>query len=216
MEGNQSSLWTAMPAIVDSINLTNMTVNAKLAIMGSLENPDGTISWVTIGNGPVQDIPICFPSGGGFTVTMPIAIGDEILVVFASRCIDSWWQSGGYRNKPIEMRMHDISDGFCIPGPKSLPNTITNISSTDLQIRNNAGTTFLSIGADGRIGFQNATVSLSTLLTNLDTAVNNFMTVLAAFSGGSSPVTQTMLQVPAAAAVTALTTVATEIGALLK
>lgn len=216
LDGREADMWTAMPCIVDSVDLVKMTLNCVIAIQGRFQNPDGSITWVNIGNGPIQDVPIVFPSSGGFTITFPIIPGDEVLVVFASRCIDAWWQSGGIGNKPLEYRMHDLSDGFAIPGPKSQPNVISGVSTTDMQIRNNTGTTFLSIGADGKIGFQNAIVSLNKTLSDLNTALSTFMSVLAAFSGGGAPTTQAMLQVPAAAAETALTAVMAEIGALLK
>ncbi len=214
LEGSQAGLWTAMPAIVQSVNLTKMTIVAQLAIKGRYEAPDGTIQWVDISQ--VQDVPIVFPSAGGFSITLPIAANDEVLIVFASRCIDAWWQSGGHANKPLEFRMHDLSDGFAIPGPRSVPRAVATISSTDLQIRNDAGNTYLSIGADGKIGFKNATTDLKTVLTGLESAINTFMGVLAGFSGGAATVTQTMLQTPAIAAQASLSTVLTEIGALLK
>ena len=210
----QSSMWTAMPAIVQSVDLTKMTLTAQIAIQGSITDEYGNVQNVNLP--PIVDVPIVFPSSAGFVITMPLAEGDEILVVFASRCIDSWWQSGGYANIPLELRMHDLSDGFAIPGPKSVPNAFSSISATDCQIRNKAGTTYLSIGADGKIGFTNATTSLKTVLTNLESLLNTFMTVLSGFSGGASPVSQAMLQAPAAAAATSLGTVLTEIGALLK
>ncbi len=113
--------------------------------------------------------------------------------------------------------MHDISDGFAIPGPKSQPNVLSGISSTDIQIRNKAGTTFLAVGgADHKFSLTNPTTDLKTILTNLEGLLSTFMGTLAAFSGAGAPVTQAMLQAPAATAQTALSTVLTEIGALLK
>lgn len=214
-EGQQSGLWTAMPGIVQSVDLTKMTCVVQLAIQGRYETQDGSIQWVNIA--PLGDVPIVFPSAGGFTMTFPIAAGDEVLVVFAARCIDAWWQSGGYANKALEFRMHDLSDGFAIPGPKSQPHKISSISSTEIQIRNDAGDTYLSIvKATKKIGFQNNTTSLKTTLTDFQTAMNTFMGVLAGFAGGGSPVTQAMLQAPAIACQTSLAAVLTEIGALLK
>jgi Phage protein Gp138 N-terminal domain len=207
MEGKQAGVWTAMPAIVTSVNLEKMTLDATIAIQGRYENPDGSISWVNIQ--PIQDVPICFPSGGGFTITMPIAVDDEVLLVFAARCIDAWWQSGGTGNLPMEYRMHDLSDGFAIPGPKSIPKTISGISATDLQIRNNAGTTYLSITAAGKIGFTNAATSLKTILSNLNTAVSTFATAC------SSATSVGQIATAGGVLATALATVTTEIGALL-
>jgi hypothetical protein len=208
MENNRAGLWTAMPAIVQSVNLAKMTCVVQLAIQGRYEDQQGKLNWVNISK--ISDVPICFPSAGGFTITFPMAINDEVLVIFASKCIDAWWQNGGYLNKPMEYRMHDLSDGFAIPGPKSLPNVLTGISATDIQIRNKAGTTFLSIGVDGKIGFANATTTLKTVLNNFESAVNTFAT-----SCGSAT---SVANIAAAGTVlsTSLTAVATAIGALLK
>lgn len=148
LDGRQSTLWTAMPGIVKSVNFSQMTVEVQPAIQGSVTNDANVTTYVNL---PLLvDVPICFPSAGGFTITLPIAIDDEVLVIIASRCIDAWWQQGGIQI-PMEMRMHDLSDGFAIPGPKSLPNVIPSISTTGAQIRNNSGTTYIEIAADGKI-----------------------------------------------------------------
>lgn len=149
LDGRQALMWTAMPAIVQSVNLSQMTVEIQPAIQGVITLQDNSLQYVNL---PLLvDVPICFPKAGGFVLTFPIAPGDEVLAIIASRCIDSWWQSGGI-GQPIELRMHDLSDGFAIPGPSSLPNVISNISATDVQLRNQAGTTYLSIRPDGSIG----------------------------------------------------------------
>lgn len=213
LDGRQSSIWTALPGIINSVDFDAMTCEVQPAIQGTIEDENGKTQSVNL---PLLvDVPICFPSGGGFFVTLPIAAGDEVLVVMASRCIDAWWQSGGIQ-RPMEARMHDLSDGFAIPGPRSLVNVIESISATDLEIRNAAGNTYLSITASGKIGFKNATTDLKGILTDLETLLNTFMGTLAAFSGGALPVTQTMLQAPAATAVAALAPVLVKIGALLK
>lgn len=213
LDGRQATMWTAMPGIVTAVDLAKMTCSVQPAIQGTIENENGALQNVNL---PLLvDVPIVFPSAGGFAITFPLAAGDEVLVVFGSRCIDAWWQSGGI-NRAMEARMHDLSDGFAIPGPKSQPNVLGTISATDVQIRNAAGSVYLSIGADGKIGFKNATTDLKTVLTDLQSALNTFMTTLAGFGGGGSPVTQAMLQTPAATAQTALGNVLTKIGALLK
>lgn len=146
--GFQSTLWTSLPCIVRSVNFSQMTVNAQPTVQGFKINEDGSKTFI---NYPVlEDIPIVFPSAGGFTITFPIQPGDEILVVLSARCIDFWWQSGQIQNS-IETRMNDLSDSFAIPGVKSLPNIIPGISNSGVQIRNNDGTTYIEISADGKI-----------------------------------------------------------------
>lgn len=149
LDGRQATVWTAMPAIVQSVDFSKMTCVCQITIQGRFEDQNGVVTFVNL---PViQDVPIVFPSAGGFSITFPMVAGDEVLVVFASRCIDSWWQNGGFVNKPMEFRMHDLSDGFAIPGPKSVPNALPGISTTACQIRNNTGTAYVEITADGTI-----------------------------------------------------------------
>lgn len=147
-DGRLSMLWTNFPAIVTSVDLEKNTCSVQPVIQGSIEDENGVIQYVNL---PVLvDVPICWQKAGGFVLTMPLAVNDEVLVIIASRCIDAWWQSGGIQ-KPMEARMHDLSDGFAIPGPSSQPNKIANVSSTGAQLRNIAGTTYVEIAADGKI-----------------------------------------------------------------
>lgn len=148
LQGLQSQMWTAMPAIVQSVNLEEMTIACTPAIKGVATDENGIQSYPVM---PIlEDVPICFPSAGGFSLTFPIIVGDEVLVVIACRCIDSWWQNGGFQ-KPMELRMHDLSDGFAIPGPKSIPNVLGNISSDNVQLRSDDGSVYLEITPVGGI-----------------------------------------------------------------
>lgn len=148
LDGRQSCMWTAIPGIVQSVDFDAMTCEVQPAIQGTVEDETGKLQAVDL---PLLiNVPICFPSAGGFIITLPLAADDEVLVIIASRCIDAWWQSGGVQ-RPMEARMHDLSDGFAIPGPRSIPNVVPNISSTGAQIRNDAGTTYIEISANGKI-----------------------------------------------------------------
>src|SRR5262249_2190987 len=90
------------------------------------------------------DCPVVFMGGGGAVSTFPIAVGDEALIVFSSRCMDAWWQQGGIQ-PPMEARMHDLSDGFAVVGPRSLARALTNLSTTKAQLRSVDGSTLLEL-----------------------------------------------------------------------
>lgn len=170
MDGRLSSVWTAMPGIVSKVDLAKMTCEVQPSIQGRIQNPDNTFQMVNL---PLLvDCPIVFPGAGGFILTLPIAAGDEVLVVFGSRCIDSWWQSGGV-GVPMEFRMHDLSDGFAIPGPRSQPNVVSAISSSNAQLRNEAGDIFLEISSAGvKIKAATTTIEGNLNVTGDVTAVN--------------------------------------------
>jgi predicted transcriptional regulator len=83
-------------------------------------------------------------------LTFPVKAGDEVLIVFASRCIDSWWQSGGVQ-VPIEERMHDLSDGFAILSPTSQPKKLSSVSTSNAQLRTESGGTYIEVTPNGKI-----------------------------------------------------------------
>ena len=148
MQGMQSSLWTALPGIINSFNPVKRTCEVQPTLMARVRDAKGEFKWVQLPM--LVDCPVIFPSGGGFTLTFPLAKGDECLVIFASRCIDSWWQSGGIAVQ-AELRMHDLSDGFVMPGPRSVPNVEPAISASDVQLRSDDGSAYISIDASKNI-----------------------------------------------------------------
>lgn len=174
-EGHQSEVWTALPGIVVSFNPAEQSCVIQPALRAKVQNFDNSFEWVTL---PLLlDCPVIFPSGGGCSLTFPIFAGDEVLVVFASRCIDSWWQSGGVQVQS-EIRMHDLSDGFVIPGPRSKPNVIPSISTDAAQLRSDTGNSMVSVdpagnltvSASGTVNLTAANVNITGVLTINGTA----------------------------------------------
>lgn len=150
LDGRQARIRTAMPGIVTAVDLGKQTVSVQAAIQGQQDFPDGSTASVNL---PMfVDVPIVWPRAGGYALTFPVKVGDEVLVVFGDRCIDSWWQSGGI-GVALEPRMHDLSDAFAILAPASQPKAqqLANVSSTSVQIRNEAGTAYIEITDDGDI-----------------------------------------------------------------
>jgi hypothetical protein len=142
LDGRQARMWTALPGIVESFNADALTCTVQPAIKANVRSPDGSTQWVAL---PLLlDVPVTFPRGGGCTLTFPIAKGDECLVVFSSRCIDAWWQSGDVQVQS-ELRMHDLSDGFAIPGPFSQATKISGWSGDSVQLRSNDGAAFIGL-----------------------------------------------------------------------
>ena len=137
----------ACPGIIQSFDSSKQTVSVQLAIMEELsKNGERTSVKIPI----LEDIPIVVPRGGGFSITLPIAVGDECLVVFGDMCIDSWWQSGGDNNIQMDRRRHDLSDGFAILGCWNQKKVISNYSVNSIQIRNDSGADYVEV-KDGNI-----------------------------------------------------------------
>lgn len=144
----QARVWTAMPAIIQSVDFDKMTCVVQPAIQGIIKKPDGSAQFVNLPQ--CVDCPLVFPSGGGAILTFPVAQGDEVLLQIASRCIDAWWYNGGVQ-PPLDIRMHDLSDGFALAGVKSVPSVPASISPTLVELRNDANDTKISLDPNGKV-----------------------------------------------------------------
>lgn len=129
----------AIPAVIQDYDNTKGTVSAVPAIRELLYDQDGRSVHIEL---PLLlDVPLLFPSGGGYVITFPVKKGDECLVLFGDMCIDGWWQNGGTQNM-AEIRRHDLSDGFAILAPFSQKKIkdFSTFSSTVAELRNSDGT----------------------------------------------------------------------------
>ncbi|MBU9175845.1 Gp138 family membrane-puncturing spike protein [Burkholderia gladioli] len=142
VRGQQAEIWTALPGIIESYDPGAQTVAIQAGLKVPVRAGDGTLTTVELPQ--LVDCPAQFPSGGNSTLTFPVAHGDECLVVFASRCIDAWWQSGGVQEL-ADTRMHSLSDGFALLGFRSQPRVLANVSTTSAQLRSDDGATFIDL-----------------------------------------------------------------------
>ena len=141
----QADLWTALPGIIEKYTAAEQVCSVRVSLSIPTFDDIGTRTEHEI---PLLlDVPVYFPQGGGFTLTFPVAKGDECLVVFASRCIDAWWKNGGVQ--PLnELRMHDLSDGFAFVGFRSQTSVLSPVPSiSSVQIRSNDGNTKVDIAS---------------------------------------------------------------------
>ena len=138
-----AGLRVCLPGIIQSFDPVKQTVVVQCAIQETVKK-NGVMTPTTI---PLLlDVPIVLPRAGGFTLTLPIAQGDECLVFFADLNINSWWQSGGVQPR-MDGRRHDFSDAFAIPGPWSQPRVLSSYATDSVQLRRDDGSAQVEISA---------------------------------------------------------------------
>ncbi|MBD7746975.1 translation initiation factor IF-2 [Klebsiella pneumoniae] len=148
----------ALPGIIQSFDPESLTAVVQPAIRYIERDNDGNKS--TKDYPLLVDVPVVFPRGGGCTLTFPVKAGDECLVIFADRCIDFWWQSGGIQ-EPVDERMHDLSDAFCIVGPQSQAKKISGISTMAAQLRTDDGAAFIELAAGGAVTITSPQITIN-------------------------------------------------------
>ena len=148
IEAAATDLHVACPGIVESFDPDAKTVTVRPAIKAAVGKSDGSVESTEF---PLLvDVPVAFPSAGGFTLTFPIKKGDNCLVVFGDSCMDAWWQNGGVQ-EPVEFRQHDLSDSFAIFAPLNQTHKVPDISTENVQLRNDSGEAFFEIDPSGNI-----------------------------------------------------------------
>lgn len=148
-DGLRSGIWTALPGIIQRFDASTMACEVQIAIKVPVTDA-ATGATTSMALPLLVDCPVHFPSGGNCTLTFPVTQGDECLVVFASRCIDAWWQSGGVQEQ-AELRMHDLSDGFALVGFRSRPRALAAVSTGTAQLRSDDGETYVDLDPAGQI-----------------------------------------------------------------
>lgn len=154
LDGQQRDLWTCMPGIVESYDSGDNTVEVNLAIKATVlvYNPStGAQTPTETAISKLVKVPLHQIGNPRFVVDIAPAAGDEVTVMFASRCIDGWWQSGGVQSQ-VEQRMHSLSDGIAIPGLFSAPKaSAAGLGSGGLRLRDTGGGASFVMPGDGSV-----------------------------------------------------------------
>jgi hypothetical protein len=121
----------------------------------------------------ISNVPVCWPSGGGYFAAFPLAKGDPVTLIFADRSLDRWLTQGGEVD-PMHLHTHELTDAFAIPGGRAKPQKLSSPSTTKMVIgKDGDATQQITIdGTDIKL-CDTATqyVAMSNLVTNLFTSL---------------------------------------------
>lgn len=206
-ESMLSRVWCAMPGVFQKFTNNYNTCEVQPAVNGRVRQLDGSFKSIQLP--ALVDVPIQWFGGGGATWTFPLQAGvDEGLIILSSRCIDQWWANGYTKpsgqigadgrpvntlNDPPEFRMHNLSDGFFIPGVRSKPRAFSTFDATTARLRNDDDTCYIEFDpvnkkvnmvAPGGITLNSVTIDPSGNLTSPGTITGQ--TQVVAKTGGSA------------------------------
>src|ERR1019366_2659809 len=115
-----TELRVCLPGQVTSVN-TDGTINVQPAVMHT------AIDMTSFSYAPLFNVPFVTIQGGGVALSLPPAIGDNCLVIFSDRSLDSWKVNQGNPAPLPSFRTHDISDGFAIVGLNPTPTLLAPV-----------------------------------------------------------------------------------------
>jgi hypothetical protein len=129
IEQATGDVFVALPGKVAKYDSARQVAEVKPLLKRAVLAQDGSEGLDTLP--PISDVPVVFPRAGGYFLSLPVSVGDNVLLVFCDRSIDEFSQSpGGSDLDPVDFRTHDISDAVAIPGFYPTPRAITDSVKT--------------------------------------------------------------------------------------
>lgn len=124
-------LNTALPGIVKKYNITTKRAEVVPAILQTFTTEAPAKSLPVI-----FDVPVIFPSAGGYTLTMPIQPGDSVLLVFSQRGLTGFKEEFT-ESLPTATSLLSLPDAVAIVGFGRL--NITPASNKGCTLQDNDG-----------------------------------------------------------------------------
>jgi len=100
--------------------------------------------------------PLMILSGGAGYLTITPAPGDQCVIFFNDRDIDTWWSTGSPNSAPNSYRVHDLNDALVFIGARPQNNPIPFFNGLKLAL----GSAFLSIDPSGNITISGTSINL--------------------------------------------------------
>lgn len=148
IDNRLKDMHTSMPGIIESFDAVKQIASVQPAVRRIFITLDGDLEILVPTDLPVLiNVPVSFPRGGGFSLTFPVKKGDECQLIFCERSIDNWHTYGGVK-KPTARRFHSLSDAIAYVGVSSLPNKVPNYSATDVQIKKDDDSVYITLADD--------------------------------------------------------------------
>lgn len=107
----------------------------------------------------IPNVPVKHPraNGGAARIHMPIQPGDDVILMFTSRSIDSWKTNGGMTD-PGDARKHHLSDCFALIGGSAKADAFDVEDPTAIEVVNEDSK--LQVFPDGTFAIKNGTAEL--------------------------------------------------------
>lgn len=139
IDGSLADVNTAIVGVIQSFNPATQTATVQPAI-----NRKDTDTGEDVKYPLLLDVPVVCPSGGDYYLTFPVKSGDDCLIVFSQKNIDSWFESGEIKQE-AEARRHDLSDAIAIVGLKNQAKSIQNWNMNGAELRSKDGQTVIHL-----------------------------------------------------------------------
>jgi len=132
IESRLADVFTAAIGVVHKYDASTKTAEIQLTTKRPIRDEVGGLAFQEF---PIlQDVRICFPQAGGYSITFPISPGDGMLVVFTQLDPSKWLATGEAPSLPQSVRQHALSNAFAIPLVAPRNATLTGATESAMVI----------------------------------------------------------------------------------
>jgi len=149
-----AEVHTALPGKVVRYDSAKQLADVQLQVKMSVWDDDQKRVYEEI---PIlPEVPVGFMRGGGYFCSLPLAVGDFVLVIFSESSMQEWRSTGQLSEPAGDARRHSVGWPFCIPC--GYPDT-SPLASGDNPARQ-AGLVFGKDGSTEQIRFANGVIEI--------------------------------------------------------
>jgi hypothetical protein len=127
---------TAMPGKVEKYDADTQLADVKPLLKRVIvdENRNEIIESLPV----ITNVPLCFPRANDFFISFPVKKGDLVLLVFAERSIDQWFDKGDEQD-PVDLSKHPLHGAIAIPGVYNKDQKLDDVHAENIVIGKNGG-----------------------------------------------------------------------------
>lgn len=122
-------IYTCLPGVIVSYDQATKRAAVQPALRRILT--DDTEEQLPV----IQNVPVCFPTGGGFSLLFPVVAGDTCLLAFSQRGIENFKVT--YEQERPDEGLLDLNDAMAIMGFGPL--SLTPASSNGVSLQSDDG-----------------------------------------------------------------------------
>lgn len=171
-----TNVHTSMPGVIESYDSVTGLASVKPSLKRKYAGETNSTEYPV-----VSGVPVIFPRVANAFLRLPVAKGDNVLLVFAERSLDKWIEKGG-TVAPEDPAKFGLNDAVAIPGlyPKTDPLS-PNGADTSLEIA--VGSSWIEIKTDGSIHITAPKAVINSPNVNLGDESGNKIVTVADFAG---------------------------------
>ncbi len=167
----KKSLYSVIPGVIESYDQSSKRCRVKPAI--NIKKTDGTVEEQT----EVVNVPVVWPSGGGFTILSPLPEGTPVLIFFSQRGITKFKET--FETEDPGKGVFAKEDAIVIPSFGGLSVSPATANGICMQTEDGSNFIFVEDGDIEITATSKVTVNAPDIEANADTITANATDIIA-------------------------------------